>query len=80
MKVIITTYFVQTDTQWARFAASVEGHRATIRRNYELDMVENHAAAAMALRHKLGWKGKLVGGILPDGNMAWVPKDEIEIE
>ena len=79
MKAIVTKYFVETDTKRARFDASVEGHRVTSLRKYELDIVENHAAVAMYLKHKLGWKGKMVGGFLPNTDMVWVPKEEIEI-
>jgi hypothetical protein len=32
-----------------------------------LDTDDNHAAAAQALCKRLNWRGRLVGGALPDG-------------
>lgn len=80
MKAIVTKYHGPTNTQGTRISASVEGHRVTVARDYSLNADENHAAAAMALKHKLEWRGKMVGGTLPNGDMAWVFKSDIEIE
>lgn len=77
MKAIITHYKGPTNFRGARITATAEGgdkpHRVTIPYPYELDHEQRHEQAALALCHKMGWPGKLVGGGLPDGRgMAWV--------
>lgn len=72
MKAIVTKYLPCTDTKGSRIKASDEdGNSVTIPFPHELSWSngENHAAAAVALCRKMGWKGKLVRGCL---RKTWV--------
>ena len=75
MKAILTKYRGATDTRGSRIIATAEGgdrpHRLSIPYPHELSGAEVHAKAAIALRQKMGWKGSLVAGGLPDGSWAF---------
>lgn len=59
---IATKYLFPTNTKGARIKASAYGANITIPYDYALDVAENHCAAQLALRHKLGWQGKYAQG------------------
>lgn len=71
MKAIITQYHPCTNSKGSRISASAEGGprpwRVYIPFPHELDSERAHAKAALALCVKMGWKGELMGGGLPDG-------------
>jgi hypothetical protein len=72
MKAILASYLPATDTRGSRIVATAKGgHRLTIPYPHECNAGEDaHRKAAEALRDKLGWSGRLVGGGLPDGK-SW---------
>jgi hypothetical protein len=72
MKAIQTKFINPTDFKGARVKAWVKGNAATVPWDHGLEVVDNHAAAARAIAASLSWSGRLVGGTLPDGSMAWV--------
>lgn len=83
MKAIQTKYTGPTDTRGSRMIATAEGgarpHRLSVPYDHALNIDENHAAAALALKNKMGWKGAMVGGGLPDKSMAWVFENDYKI-
>jgi hypothetical protein len=69
---IVTKYQQPTDTRGAAIVATAAmGERVRMPLDHSLDAVDNHYAAALKLKHKLDWKGELLGGSLKDG-YAWV--------
>jgi len=71
MKAILTRYLGPTNSRGSRIVATAEGgHRATV--PYDYGARDPHAIAALALCQKLGWKGELVNGGLPNGDNVWV--------
>jgi hypothetical protein len=67
MKAIRTKYHGPTDTRASRITATEpDGHKVTIPWDYDLNTPNNHRAAALALRDKMGWKGHLITGSLSD--------------
>lgn len=71
MKAITTRFYGATPTKPARIVARAEGVRS-LSLGDGLDgghfpFVEAHRAAAEALRDRMGWKGALAEGTLPDG-------------
>jgi hypothetical protein len=74
MRAITTKYMGQTNTRGSRIKATSDGASATVHLDHSLNMDENHAMAAVALKDKLGWSGPMVGGSLGSGEMAWVFK------
>lgn len=63
MQSIETKYVSPTNTRGAKIkAVSSGGESITIPISYDLDTEQNHAAAAKALKDKLNWKGKMIGG------------------
>lgn len=82
MQAIQTKYIAPTNTKPARIKATVQAGSVTLSWEYGLDVEENHKAACVALRERLGWVGQyytdMVGGQLPDGTYAWVflPKEK----
>ena len=63
---IVTRYYGPTDHRGSRVIARACAGSATVPWDHALDCEANHTAAAQALADKLGWKGKLIGGGLPD--------------
>lgn len=76
MKAIQTRYHGPTGTRGSRYSASAEGvGRIYLPTDHSLNSDGRHEAAAKALAAKHGWLrdgSQLVGGVLPDGSMAWV--------
>lgn len=74
MKAIQTRYLPATNFKGSRVTATAEGGdkpwRVTV--SYDGDHDEAHKRAAEALCAKMGWTGDLIGGGLPNGDMAWV--------
>lgn len=76
--VILTRYVGPTDKKPGRVkATSGSGKSVFISWDHELDVFENHAAAAAALVEKLeaagggGWRGRMVGGSVHNGGYAF---------
>jgi hypothetical protein len=59
---IETKYLGATNTKGARIKASAWGGSVTVPYNCALNTEDNHAAAQLALRHKMGWQGKYAQG------------------
>tara|TARA_R100001443_G_C3247301_1_gene152320 strand:- start:47 stop:289 length:243 start_codon:yes stop_codon:yes gene_type:complete len=55
LQAITTKYFGPTNDSDSRFIATCKGGRMTVSYDYSLDAIDNHIAAANALRKKLGW-------------------------
>lgn len=72
MQAIRTQYRGPTDRTGSRIIASADAGRVTVPYDHALDSEGNHNAACDALRHKLGWCGVTVSGMLPDGSHAHV--------
>jgi hypothetical protein len=63
MKAIETKYHGPTNTRGARITASdLDGNRITVPYPHELSGEDVHRVAAEALRDKMGWSGRLIGG------------------
>jgi hypothetical protein len=67
MQAIATKWLGPTDTQGSRVVARCQAKRIVVGWDHALDVGPNHAAAAQALFARLGWRGVLHGGALPDG-------------
>lgn len=64
----ITTKFLgPTNFRGARVKATCQAASITLNWDHALNHEQNHNAAARALALKLGWRGRWVGGALPDG-------------
>ena len=62
-KAIETRYIGPTNTRGSRCKATAEGHNSiTLSWDSDLDSLEMHHKAALALCAKMNWKGKLVAG------------------
>jgi hypothetical protein len=73
MKAIVTKYHGPTNTRGSRYSATAEGgNRISLSADDRIGSEENHTAAALALCHKLDWKGELVPGGLPNGDTVFV--------
>lgn len=69
---IVTKYHGATNTRGSYIMASAAmGTKLRVPLDHGLDAVDNHYAAALALKKKLDWEGELIGGSLTDG-YAWV--------
>lgn len=70
MKAIQTKYLPCTNTKGSRIKAFTgeKGQTVTIGYPHELSGEAVHAKAAVMLRDKMGWKGELIGGGLPNGD------------
>lgn len=67
MKAIQTKYMPATNTRGSRIKAIAEGVKPlSIPYPHELSGSAVHAAAAVALCRRMGWKGTLVSGGMPD--------------
>lgn len=65
---IITKYLGPTNTRGSRISAKAAAGRVSVPYDHALNIEGNHTAAAQALADKMGWKGALVGGGVPDGS------------
>ena len=72
MQAIVTKYLGPTNSRGSRFKAKCAAGSLTVSYDYRLNSEDNHKAAAEALRAKLGWKGSLEMGWLPDGTCCHV--------
>ena len=73
MRQAILTYFVgPTNFRGSRIVAKAQAGRIVLPWDDALDVNENHERAAKAYAAKLGWKGRLVSGGLPDGSCCHV--------
>lgn len=63
---IVTKYLGPTDFRGARIKATASAGSITIPYDSALDIEVNHFNAARALANKFQWKGKLIGGGLPE--------------
>lgn len=72
VQAIHTKYFGPSNVRGSRIKAQCDAGSLTVGYDHALDVEGNHAAAAEALRKKLGWNspyyGKLAGGALPKEN------------
>lgn len=81
MIVITTKFYGPTNTKGARVVASTSGgHRHTVGYDYANGPLESHRKAATGLRDSMGWSGRLVGGDVTDGVMAWLNTDHLVYE
>jgi hypothetical protein len=74
MQAIQTRYYGRPgNVRGARIKATVAAGSITVPYDQALAVAANHAAAAKALRDKLGWDERaMIGGSLPDGSYAFV--------
>lgn len=80
MKAITTTYHGPGNVRGSRIIADdSDGNRVTVGVDNSLRTEDCHAAAALALCHKMKWQGKLQGGHVKVGMVwAWInPVDQI---
>jgi len=66
MQAITTKFLGPTNFRGSRIKARCEAGTLLVSWNHALDSEANHKGAALALVKKLGWKGRWVGGGLPD--------------
>jgi hypothetical protein len=71
MKSIETTYHGPTNTRGSRISATDGDNRVSVSYDSALSSEENHQKAAMELRTKLEWTGRMIGGHTKAG-MVWV--------
>lgn len=64
---ITTKYIPMTNTRQSRVKATSQAGSVIVRWNYDLNVEENHRAAALALAAKFDWQGPWCAGALPDG-------------
>ena len=72
MKAIQTKFLGPSETRGARVKAWIESGSHVVPWDHGLEVADNHVAAARKLAELLKWSGRLVGGTLSDGSMAWV--------
>ena len=65
---IETRYLGATNSRGGRIKATALAGSVTVPYDHALDTAENHRAAQLALRHKLGWQGKYAQGGNVKGN------------
>ena len=69
MQAIITRYLGPTNYRGSRIKARCDAGTITVPYDYAAHSGEGvHRIAAEALRDKLGWTGRLVGGAFPDAD------------
>ena len=73
MQTIITKYIGVTNHKGSRIKATNSGKGASVTLGYDhaLNSDENHKKAAAALKAKLDWQGRMIGGHTEPG-MVWV--------
>jgi hypothetical protein len=81
MKAIQTRYIGPTDFRCSRIKAfDSDGNSVTIPYPHDLSHENTHAAAALALARKMGWKGTLVRGGIKGGEVfCFLASDKYEI-
>ncbi len=67
---IRTVYLGPTNSRGSRIKATAAAGSVTV--EYDYGARDPHAIAAQALLDKLGWKGDMIGGCLPDGSNCFV--------
>ncbi len=70
MQAIRTVYLGPTNNRGSRIKATCAAGSVTVPYDYGAEC--KHTVAAQALLDKMGWKGDMVGGCLPDGSHAFV--------
>jgi hypothetical protein len=65
---IETRYLGPTNTKGGRIKATAWAGSVTVPYDHALDAADNHKAAQLALRGKLGWQGKYAQGGNAKGN------------
>ena len=77
MQTISTKYMGVTNHRGARIKAitSSKGASVTLSYDHALNSDENHRKAAAALKAKIDWKGRMIGGHTEPG-MVWVFDNE----
>ncbi len=81
MQTILTKYLGVTNHKGSRIKATNSGKSASVTISYDhaLNTMENHRKAAAALKAKLRWPGRMIGGHTEPG-MVWVfDNEEAEI-
>ena len=68
IQAIVTKYFGPSNVRGSRIKATASAGSVTIGYDHSLNIEDVHLKAAQALADKLGWKGKMVQGGMPDGN------------
>jgi predicted GIY-YIG superfamily endonuclease len=76
MQTINTKYIGVTNTKGSRIKATNSGKGASVTLGYDhaLNIDGNHKKAAEALKAKLDWQGRMIGGHTEPG-MVWVFED-----
>lgn len=64
---IVTKYLGPTNNRGTRIKATADGASLTLARQFNLELDADHLRVAEALRVRLGWTGKLVGGATRTG-------------
>lgn len=76
MKAIVVKYHGPTNTKGSRYSAQAEGvPRIYMSKDYSLNSDECMHEAAKKLCAKMGWKGTLIEGTLPNGDSVFVFED-----
>jgi hypothetical protein len=65
---IETRYLGPTNTKGGRIKATAYSGSITVGYDHALNTEDAHKAAALALRHKMGWQGKFAQGGNAKGN------------
>lgn len=65
---IETKYLPATNNRGSRIKATAWAGSVTVPYDHALNADDNHAAAALALRYKMGWQGKFAQGGNAKGN------------
>ncbi len=68
MQAIVTKYIGPGNVKGARIKATANSGSETVSLQYELNLEDRHAYAALALARKMGWRGELIAGGMPDGS------------
>jgi hypothetical protein len=79
MQSVETKYYGPTNTRGSRLRARAGAGSVSVPYDYALNLDGNHAAACEAFLRAKGWvpsqgegfRGKWVGGTLPNGTMCW---------
>lgn len=69
---IVTKFLPPTNYRGARVKARAEAGSIVLPWNYELNVINNHRAAALALMTKLGWDWPIAEGPLPGSGYVFV--------
>lgn len=70
MQAIRTVYLCPTNSRGSRIKASCAAGSVIV--PYEYGDSDPHEVAAQVLLEKMGWKGTMVSGSLPDGSKCFV--------